>query len=222
MAIIGLACRFPQAPNPAAYWRLLQAGRDAVGEVPAERWPHADYYDPDPNAPGKYLTPYGCFLDDIGGFDPLFFRISPREAIDIDPQQRLMLELAWEALEDAGIVAPQLVDSRTGVFVGASWTDYMDRYRCAPQLISQHTSQGGALALIANRVSYTLGLRGPSLALDASCASSLVAVHLACQSLRSGDSDLVLAGGVSDAGPIDDGKYEQVRRPGSRRTLQNL
>ena len=197
IAVVGLACRFPRAPDPAAFWTLLRDGVDTVTEVPKDRWDHAAHYDPDPAAPGKSLSRHGSFLERPYDFDPVFFRISPREAADIDPQQRLMLELAWEGLEDAGIPAPRLQGSPTSVFVGVSWTDYQDRYRLAPALTTQHTSQGNALALVANRVSYALGLRGLSVALDASCAASLIAVHLACQSLRDGDATLALAGGVN-------------------------
>lgn len=197
IAIIGLACRFPGAPDVSAFWDLLLNGRCAITQVPADRWNHEKYYSPDPNQKGTAIARSGGFLDDVWGFDPLFFRISPREAIDIDPQQRLMLELAWEALEDAGILPQSLRGTPTSVFVGSSWTDYMDRYRAAPELISQHTSQGGTLALIANRISHFLGISGASFTLDASCAASLVAVHLACQSLRSGESPLALVGGVN-------------------------
>jgi acyl transferase domain-containing protein/acyl carrier protein len=198
IAIVGVACRFPGAPDPEAFWRLLRDGVDAISEVPRDRWDAAALFDPDTAAPGKVNTRWGGFLDHVDQFDPQFFGISPREAVQMDPQQRLVLELAWEALEDAGIPPPRLVESRTGVFVGALFTDYALLHdRAGREAITTHTSTGGAACIIANRVSYALGLQGPSLTLDTACSSSLVAVHLACQSLRSGESDTALAGGVN-------------------------
>ncbi len=197
IAIVGMACRFPCAPSLFDFWELLRSQKSAIKEVPSDRWNHAAYYSAEPSAAGKAVSRFGGFLDDVWGFDPLFFRISPREAVDIDPQQRLMLELTWEALEDAGILPHTLRGAEASVFIGSSWTDYMDRYRAAPELISQHVSQGGTLALIANRISYFLGITGASLTLDASCAASLVAIHLACQNLRNREAPLALVGGVN-------------------------
>ncbi len=186
VAVVGLACRLPAAPDPAAFWRLLRSGRDAIGPVPAGRWS-----DPDTAARGG-------FLDEVDRFDAGFFGISPREAAAMDPQQRLVLELGWEGLEDAGIVPADLAGSRAGVFVGAIWDDYATlQYRQGTAAITPHTVTGLHRSIIANRLSHTLGLRGPSLAVDAGQSSSLVAVHLACGSLRSGDCDLALAGGVN-------------------------
>ena len=198
IAVVGMSCRFPKSPDLASFWRLLEGGVDAITEVPRDRWDAAALFDPDPAAPGKLTTRWGGFLDQVDGFDPQFFGISPREAIEMDPQQRLMLELAWEALDDAGIPPPGLVESRTGVFVGALFTDYARlQDRAGAEAITTHTSTGGAACILANRISYALGLQGPSLTLDTACSSSLVAVHLACQSLRAGESDLALAGGVN-------------------------
>jgi acyl transferase domain-containing protein/acyl carrier protein len=197
IAIVGMACRFPEAPDLEAYWRLLCAGIDATREIPADRWDRDAWYDPDPLRPGRINTRRGAFLDGIDGFDPLFFGISPREAAEMDPQQRLTLELAWEALEDAGIPPRRLSGSRTGVFIGVIAHDYAELHRTSGAAVTQHTGPGTSLSIVANRVSYLFGLRGPSLSVDTACSSSLVSVHLACQSLRSGEASLALAGGVN-------------------------
>jgi acyl transferase domain-containing protein len=192
VALVGIACRLPGAPDPASYWRLLVDGGDAVDRVrPARR-----ALGPDDVAPSFR---WGGYLDDIDMFDPLFFGISPREAVAMDPQQRLVLELAWEALEDAGVPPGGLVGSDTGVFMGSSWSDYaaMAHQSGSRQDIGPHTATGTHDSIIANRVSYTLGLQGPSMAVDTACSASLVAVHLACQAIRGGESELVLAGGVN-------------------------
>jgi acyl transferase domain-containing protein/acyl carrier protein len=197
IAVIGLACRFPGAPDADAFWRLLCDGGDAIREVPADRWNIAEYFDADRSAPGKMTTRWGGFLDGIDRFDPEPFGISPREAAQIDPQQRLMLELAWEALEDAGVVAERLRDSRTGVFCGAMTQDYARLVGDGGDAIDEYSATGQDTSIIAARISYTFGLQGPSLVVNTACSSSLVAVHLACQSLRSGESTLALAGGVN-------------------------
>jgi acyl transferase domain-containing protein/acyl carrier protein len=197
IAIVGMACRFPGAPDLAAYWRLLCDGIDATREIPADRWDRDAWYDPDPARPGRINTRRGAFLDQIDGFDPLFFGISPREAAEMDPQQRLILELAWEALEDAGIPPRSLSGTRAGVFVGVISHDYAELHRMSGGTVTQHTGPGTSLSIVANRVSYLFGLRGPSLSVDTACSSSLVAVHLACQSLRSGEASLALAAGVN-------------------------
>ncbi|HEX4964089.1 MAG TPA: acyltransferase domain-containing protein [Thermoanaerobaculia bacterium] len=197
IAIVGMACRFPGAPDLESFWLLMCAGTDATREVPPERWNPDLFYDPDPEAPGTTNTRRGAFLDRIDEFDPLFFGISPREAAEMDPQQRLMLELSWEALEDAGVPPRDLAGSRTGVFFGAVWRDYAEIHRAAGAAVTAHTGVGQGLTIVANRVSYALGLKGPSLVVDTACSSSLVAVHLACQSLRSGESSVALAGGVN-------------------------
>ncbi|MFF2806707.1 acyltransferase domain-containing protein [Streptomyces sp. NPDC058000] len=188
IAIVGIGCRFPGGPDPSAFWQLLTEGRDAVGPVPAARRELL-----------RDTARWGGFIDDIDQFDPLFFGISPREAVQMDPQQRLVLELAWEALEDAGVAPLSLVGSDTGVFMASCWGDYaaLAHYRGPDSQITPHTATGMHDGIIANRVSYILGLQGPSMAIDAACAGSLVSVHLACQSLWMGESDLVLAGGVN-------------------------
>ena len=197
VAIVGLACRFPQAPDPAAYWRLLSSGVDAISEVPRDRWNLDEVFDADLAAPGKMNTRWGGFLDQVDRFDAQAFGISPREAAQMDPQQRLVLELCSEALDDAGVKSDRLRGTSTGVFVGAMWSDYARLVAGDPSSITQHTATGQDTSIIAGRVSYFFGVQGPSLTVNTACSSSLVAVHLACQSLRSGESTLALAGGVS-------------------------
>jgi acyl transferase domain-containing protein/trans-aconitate methyltransferase/acyl carrier protein len=200
IAIIGMGCRFPGgAGTPEAFWELLKNGFDAVSEVPANRWDHAALYDPDPATPERMNTRWGAFLDQLEKFDANFFGISPREAAQMDPQQRLLLEVAWEALEQAGQPMERLAGSRTGVFVGIHsqsndycWLQLSDRAR-----IDAYTGTGTAHSIAPNRLSYFFDLQGPSLAVDTACSSSLVAVHLGCQSLRSKECNLVLAGGVN-------------------------
>ncbi|MFJ8857562.1 SDR family NAD(P)-dependent oxidoreductase [Streptomyces sp. NPDC102451] len=191
VAVIGLACRLPGAPGPEALWRLLGEGRRAVGEVPRDRaGPTADRLSR--SHPG---IGYGGYLESIDTFDAEFFGVSPREAAAMDPQQRLVLELSWEALEHAGVVPSHLRATPTGVFIGSLADEYAALSRAdAP---GRHTLTGTTRAIIANRVSYTLGLHGPSIAVDTAQSSSLVAVHLACESIRRGESGLALAGGVN-------------------------
>jgi myxalamid-type polyketide synthase MxaE and MxaD len=197
IAIVGLACRLPGAPNPAAFWELLRRGGDAIGEVPPDRWDVDAFYDPDPEAPGKMNTRWGGFLDRPGWFDRDFFKVSAWEASRVDPQQRLLLELAWEALEDAGLPADRLAGGPVGVFVGMTNFDYVRLALRDPVGVDSYALAGGGLGLAANRVSYHFDLCGPSLALDTACSSGLVAVHQACQSLHRGESELALAGAVS-------------------------
>lgn len=190
VAVVGISCRFPGAPHPEAFWKLLSEGTSAIREAPEGRGETAEADDAGPGRPGGYL-------DQVDMFDHDFFRISPREATAMDPQQRLMLELAWEAVEDAGIVPARLHGLSTGVFVGAMQDDYSALvHRHAPTAVTQHTLTGTSRGVIANRISYVLGLRGPSLIVDTGQSSSLVAVHLACESLRRGESETALAGGV--------------------------
>ncbi|MEU0235897.1 MULTISPECIES: type I polyketide synthase, partial [unclassified Streptomyces] len=191
IAVIGLSCRLPGAEGPVAFWELLSSGRDAIGEVPEGRWepPAAGHDGPERR---------GGFLDDADAFDAAFFGISPQEALAMDPQQRLVLELAWEALEDARILPGSLGGSSTGIFIGAIWDDYAKLlHSYGTPAIGQYSVTGTHRGVIANRVSYALGLQGPSLTLDTAQSSSLVAVHAACASLRSGESATALAGGVN-------------------------
>ncbi|MEW6236330.1 MAG: type I polyketide synthase [Candidatus Omnitrophota bacterium] len=199
IAIVGLGCRFPGgADDLFRYWNLLRDGTDAVTEWPQDRWDASVYYDLDPDAAGKIYVRGGGFLQDVDRFDPSFFGLSPREAKSMDPQQRLLLEVFWEALENAGQAPDELAQSRTGVFVGIGQIDYarLSLFGGDPARISAFDGTGNGLCFAAGRLSYILGLQGPNLALDTACSSSLAAVHLACQSLRSRESDLALAGGV--------------------------
>ncbi|HLX09165.1 MAG TPA: aminotransferase class III-fold pyridoxal phosphate-dependent enzyme, partial [Thermoanaerobaculia bacterium] len=197
IAILGIGCRFPGADGPEAFWELLANGVDAISEVPPERWDAAALFDPDGRQPGRMRTRFGGFLRGVERFDAAFFGISPHEAKRVDPQQRLLLEVAWEALEHAGLAADRLAGSATGVFVGVCANDYARFQTADPRQIDGYTGTGNALSLTANRLSYALDLRGPSLALDTACSSSLVALHQACLSLRTGECDTALAGGVN-------------------------
>ncbi len=197
VAVVGMACRFPAAATPGRYFEILLAGTSAVTELPADRFDVASLYDADPCAPGRSSTRWAGLLEAVDGFDAAFFGISAREAHHMDPQQRLVLELAWEALEDAGICPRALQGSTAGVFAGAMWSDYAALRRGALDAIAQHTAVGEDLSVIPARVSYFLGLEGPSLTVNTACSSSLVAVHLACQSLASGDCSLALVAGVN-------------------------
>ncbi|MDT0263828.1 polyketide synthase [Jatrophihabitans lederbergiae] len=197
IAVVGVGCRFPTGNNPSAFWDSLTAGRDGVGPVPSNRRrliPAAAM----PSVGGRQIPVEAGYLDwSPDEFDPVFFGISPREAAEMDPQQRLLLEVAWEALENAGLTDHDLVDSRTGVFIGAIWHDFADLLSASEVPPGAHTATGQASNMIANRLSYVLGLRGVSVTIDSACSSSLLAVHLACQSLRLGESDTAVAGGVN-------------------------
>ena len=200
VAVVGIGCRFPGGGNsPETFWKLLCDGVDAITEVPAERFDSAALFDPDPGRPGKLYSRWGGFVDGVDEFDAGFFGISPREAARIDPQQRMLLEVVWEAFEDGGLSSDRIIGSGAGVFVGISTHDYYDMqvgpaYR---HLIDAHSSTGSATSVAANRISYVYDLRGPSLAVDTACSSSLTAVHLACQSLKNRECDLAIAGGVN-------------------------
>nr|AIT55261.1 GulD [Pyxidicoccus fallax] len=197
IAIVGMAGRFPGARDLAEFWSVLAEGRDAVSEIPPDRWNADALYDPDKDVPGKLATRWGGFVKDVDLFDAEFFGITPREAAAMDPQQRLFLETAWEALEDAGLPAASLARTQTGVFVGVSNSDYM--WHQFPRLdkVDAYASSGSAHCIIANRLSYLLDLTGPSVAVDTACSSSLVSVHLACQSLRNRECEAAIAGGVN-------------------------
>ncbi|MFG2628157.1 SDR family NAD(P)-dependent oxidoreductase [Streptomyces sp. NPDC048473] len=201
LAVVGIGCRFPNAEGPGQFWRLLREGTDVVGPIPADRWDPAVYRDAAPAGPagfGQTVPMRAGLLDTpVDEFDPLFFGISPREAQEMDPQQRIFLEVAWEALEDAGLANEKLTGSRTGVFASAIWHDYAELAPGGRGSVSPHSATGRALNMVANRLSYVLGLRGPSMVVDSACSSSLLAVHLACQSLWSGESTTAVAGGVN-------------------------
>jgi acyl transferase domain-containing protein/surfactin synthase thioesterase subunit len=198
IAIIGMACRFPGAKNLEDFWQLLETGTDAITEVPPDRWDVDAYYDPDPDKPGKMYTRSGGFIGQIDRFDAPFFQISPREAANLDPQHRLLLEVSWEALEHATISPDSLKGSRTGVYMGLIASDYMDLLLSAgPEAIDPYLATGNVNSTAVGRISYFLGLQGPNLAIDTACSSSLAAVHQACKDLRLGECDLALAGGVN-------------------------
>ncbi|MFN6465924.1 MAG: beta-ketoacyl synthase N-terminal-like domain-containing protein [Nostoc sp. DedVER02] len=199
IAIIGMGCRFPGgADNPERFWNLLKKGVDAIAEVPSDRWNIDDYYDPAPEAPGKMYTRSGGFIEHLQEFDPDFFGISPKEAISLDPQQRLLLEVSWEALESAGLNPQQLPQTQTGVFIGICSNDYSQRLVSrGVEKIDAYLASGNAHSTASGRLSYILGVTGPSLAVDTACSSSLVSVHLACSSLRNQECNLAIVGGVN-------------------------
>ncbi|MDP1772748.1 MAG: SDR family NAD(P)-dependent oxidoreductase, partial [Methylobacter sp.] len=197
IAVIGMSGRFPQANDLDQFWQNLAQGKDCITEIPAQRWDHQQYFDPDKNKPGKSYCKWGGFLDDVSGFDPLFFKISPREAELLDPQERLFLETVWNLLESAGYqgeTLQRLCQSRVGVFAGSMTQQYhafeSDLVRESVVALSSHSS-------IANRVSYFFNFQGPSIAIDTMCSSSLVAVHMACDSLLKGECKIAVAGGVN-------------------------
>jgi len=190
IAIIGIGCRFPEASGPEAFWQLLKNGVDAVSDTPIGRRAF-EGVDTD------QVNCYGGFLKNIDEFDADFFGISSREAIHMDPQQRLMMEVCWETLEDAGLSLEKIRGSRTGVYIGISSSEYGQLLLSDPAYSDPFVGPGNALSISANRLSYWLGLRGPSMAVDTACSSSLVAAHLACKSLQSGECDSALVGGVN-------------------------
>ncbi|HZU55353.1 MAG TPA: SDR family NAD(P)-dependent oxidoreductase [Actinocrinis sp.] len=198
IAIVGMAGRFPGADSVDELWDLLREGRDAVGPVPANRWDGAALHDNDPLRVGTISTDQGGFLRDIDRFDASFFGIPAREAESLDPQQRLLLESAWHALEDAAIDPKSLKGSKTGVYVGVTNSDYSRLLeRGGLNQLDAYFGSGTSLNVAAGRISYLLGLSGPAMAVDTACSSSLVALHLAIRSLRSGEIDRALAGGVN-------------------------
>ncbi|WP_338865507.1 acyltransferase domain-containing protein [Myxococcus stipitatus] len=200
IAVVGMSCRLPGGVrSPEDFWRLLSEGGNAVREVPPDRWNLEAWYDADPEAPGKMYSRHGGFLDDVDAFDASFFGVSRVEARSMDPQQRMLLELSWEALESAGLAVERLQGSATGVFVGICLSDYahLELHARDPRGINAYSGSGSVHSVAAGRIAYALGLEGPAVAVDTACSSSLVAAHLACQSLREGECDLALVGGAS-------------------------
>ncbi|WP_157897579.1 type I polyketide synthase [Mycolicibacterium rutilum] len=198
-AIVGYAARFPGAQDADEFWDLLREGRDAISDVPADRWNVDDFFDPEPGAPGKVVTRRAGFVEDSTGFDAPFFGMSTREARLVDPQHRLLLETAWRAVEHAGIAPTSLANSNTGVFVGLATHDYLGMVsdELSYPEIEAYMAIGTSNAAAAGRISYRLGLQGPAVAVDTACSSSLVAIHQACQALQLGECDLALAGGAN-------------------------
>lgn len=197
VAIVGYGCRLPGANDPGAFWSVLEDGRCVIGEVQDDRWAKNRFGHPNPQAPGKSYTWRAGQIDDPWGFDPIFFGISPREAIQIDPQQRILLQVAWEALEHAGIPASRLAGSETGVFVGAASVDYSYRFYSDPAATDIQFMTGNTLSVISNRLSYIFDLKGPSFTVDTACSSSIVALHEALEAIRVGRINTAIVGGVS-------------------------
>jgi 3-oxoacyl-(acyl-carrier-protein) synthase/acyl carrier protein len=196
IAIIGISGRYPMADNLDEFWENLKSGKDCISEIPEERWDHSLYFDPDKDKPGVIYTKWGGFIRDVDKFDPLFFNISPREAELMDPQERLFLQTAWHTFEDAGYIREHLANTRTGVFAGVMYGQYQ-LFGAEEVMKGNMVAPGSSYATIANRVSYFFNLRGPSMAVDTMCSSSLTAIHLACQSIHKGEIEMALAGGVN-------------------------
>jgi len=199
IAIVGIGCRFPGSANDAKqFWELLKQGKDAIEDIPSDRWDRHTYYNEDRTFGGKTVSQRGGFIDNFDKFDPQFFGITPREATFMDPQQRVLLEVSWEAMEDAGIVTKKYDGSDTGVFIGAFTLDYQHVQFDLDHLdqIDLHSATGSMMTLVANRLSYIYNFTGPSMAIDTACSGSLVAIHTACQNIRNKECDMAIAGGV--------------------------
>lgn len=198
-AIVGYAARFPGAPDTDGFWDVLREGRDAISDVPRDRWDVDEFFDPEPGTPGKVVTRRAGFVDDVTGFDAPFFGMSTREVRLMDPQHRILLETAWRAIEHSGTAPTALAGTNTGVFVGLATHDYLGM--ASDELtypeIEAYMAIGTSNAAAAGRISYRLGLQGPAVAVDTACSSSLVAIHQACQALQLGECDLALAGGAN-------------------------
>ncbi|MCV7076907.1 sulfolipid-1 biosynthesis phthioceranic/hydroxyphthioceranic acid synthase [Mycobacterium szulgai] len=197
IAVIGMACRLPGGiDSPELLWQALLRGDDLVTKIPLDRWDADDYYDPEPGVPGRSVSKWGSYLDDVAGFDSAFFGITEREATSIDPQHRLLLETAWEAMEHAGLTPEQIADSPAGVFVGLTHSAYTLLTADAQALEKPHALAGTNFSLASGRIAYALGIHGPAVTVDTACSSGLLAVHLACRSLHEGETNLAFAGGV--------------------------
>ena len=200
IAIIGMGCRYPgDANTPEEFWDLIIEKKDALGPIPEDRWNNDGLYAPEWRRAGKISVNRGGFIKDVDKFDAGFFGISPLEAQRMDPQQRMMLEVSYETIEDAGLSINDLNGSRTSVYIGISAHDYGDIQNTPQERVNigSHTNVGSALCITANRLSYSYNLTGPSFAIDTACSSSLNAVHMACRSIWEGDADTAFAGGVN-------------------------
>jgi polyketide synthase 5 len=197
VAVIGMACRLPGGiASPEQLWEALLRGDDLVTEVPRDRWDNDEYYDPEPGVPGRTVSKWGAFIDDVSGFDSEFFGLNEREAAALDPQHRLLLETSWEAMEHAGLTREAVADTLTGVFTGLTHYDYQMVSTESDAMEGPYGFSGNTFSMASGRIAYTLGLHGPALAVDTACSSGLLAVHMACRSLNDGESDLALAGGA--------------------------
>ncbi|MDG5481777.1 sulfolipid-1 biosynthesis phthioceranic/hydroxyphthioceranic acid synthase [Mycolicibacterium gadium] len=197
VAVIGVGFRLPGGiTSPEQLWDALLRGEDFITEIPSERWDADDYYDPEPGVPGRSVSKWGAFLDDVAGFDAEFFGISEREAASLDPQHRLLLESSWEAMEHAGVSTETMRESLTGVFMGLTHFDYQLMTADSPAMEEPYGYQGNILSMASGRIAYSLGLKGPALTVDTACSSGLVTVHMACRSLIDGESDMAFAGGA--------------------------
>lgn len=198
LAIVGIGCRLPGGVNgPDSFWQMMVEGRSGIIPVPADRWNRERWYHENVEIPRKMITKWGGFIHDFDKFDAQFFGISPREALRMDPQQRWMLEAAWESLEDAGMAPDSLRGSQTAVYVGIASNDYANVAQSEPRHVDVHTNSGSTLSIASNRISYLFDLKGPSVSVDTACSSALVAINLACESVWSGEATMALAGGVN-------------------------
>ncbi|MEM9370652.1 MAG: beta-ketoacyl synthase N-terminal-like domain-containing protein, partial [Pseudomonadota bacterium] len=195
--VSGYACRLPGAPDPDAFWSLLMDGRSAISDIPADRWDAQRFYHPAHNVSGTAYVKRAGLLPDIWDFDAGFFGISPREAEQMDPQQRILLELAWEAVEHGNLKAEDIAGPRTGVFVGAASCDHSLLAMEDPQTIGPNFMTGNTMSILSNRISYQFDLKGPSYTVDTACSSSFYALHLAAQSLRTGEIDTAIVAGIN-------------------------
>src|SRR5687767_11568963 len=197
IAIVGMSCRFPFAPTLQEFWNLLSQGKETITEMPSDRWNPDHYFDPDPEAERKTNQRHASFLKNIHDFDPLFFNISPAEATEMNPSQKLMLELVWEAIENSSIPYNDVQGRKVGVYVGNIWNDFEHHRKHKNAVVTSHSAVGQSSNIIANRVSFTYGFTGPSLVVDTGCSSSLVALHLACQSLWDKSTEMSVVGGIN-------------------------
>lgn len=198
LAIVGIGCRLPGGVNgPDSFWQMMVEGRSGIVPVPTDRWNRERWYHENVEIPSKMITKWGGFIHDFDKFDAQFFGISPREALRMDPQQRWMLEAAWESLEDAGMAPDSLRGSKTAVYVGIASNDYANVAQSDPRNVDVHTNSGSTLSIASNRISYLFDLKGPSVSVDTACSSALVAINLACESVWSGEATMALAGGVN-------------------------